>query len=105
MPQLLESASLPKNTTLNFTTLMNWTAGKNLSYLALGRPVVTQDTGLSRFIPADRGVIAFYDIKSPAEALERIVKDKEQHGRWAREIAEEFFDSNKVLKQVLEKVI
>jgi hypothetical protein len=79
-----------------------WFSCRSACYLAAGRPVVVQDTGWSKFIPSGEGVLAFDDMQSAADALERVVADKEHHARKAREIAEEYFDSTKVLNSMLE---
>jgi hypothetical protein len=81
-----------------------WFSCRSACYLAAGRPVVVQDTGWSKFIPSGEGVVGFEDIESAAEGLARVVTDKVHHARKAREIAEEYFDSTKVLNSMLEVI-
>jgi hypothetical protein len=63
-----------------------------------------QDTGWSKFIPEGIGAIAFHDYESAKEGISRIRSNHKQHSSGARSLAEEFFDSNKVLNNLLEQV-
>ncbi|GAC1595794.1 MAG: hypothetical protein NVS3B19_18310 [Ginsengibacter sp.] len=47
-------------------------------------------------------MIAFNDLTSAINALEIVTADVKKHSIKAREIAEEYFDSNKVLSKLLE---
>jgi hypothetical protein len=81
-----------------------WFSCRSACYLAAGRPVVTQDTGWSRNLPTGRGLLAFRDPEEAAEAVRRVEADPAAHARAARELAEEFFDSNRVLSDLLRQV-
>jgi len=78
-----------------------WFSCRSACYLAAGRAVVTQDTGWSRYVPVGEGLLAFDDIESAADALRRVESDPARHSRAAREIAEEQFDSARVLTSLL----
>lgn len=78
-----------------------WFSCRSACYLAAGKPVVTQDTGWSKYLPSGRGLFAYTDLVSANEALLNVSKDYRQHCVAAREIAIDFFDSNKVLSQLL----
>jgi len=78
-----------------------WFSCRSACYLAAGKPVITQDTGWSKFIPSGTGLIAFSDIEAAAEALKKVVAEPVKHMKAAREIAEEFFDSKKVLQSLI----
>jgi hypothetical protein len=78
-----------------------WFSCRSACYLASGRPVITQDTGWSRYLPAGRGLLAFRDVDEAADALRRVEADQTGHARAARALAEEFFDSNRVLSDLL----
>lgn len=84
--------------------LTGWFSCRSACYLASGRPVVTQDTGWSRYLPSDRGLVAFDDAESAREALGRVEADPIRHGRAARRIAEEHFASHRVLGAMLHQV-
>lgn len=79
-----------------------WFSCRSACYLASGRPVVTQDTGWSKFIPSGKGLFAFNDPHTAVDALKTVAADTKKHGQAARRIAEEYFDSNMVLSELLE---
>jgi hypothetical protein len=81
-----------------------WFSCRSACYLASGRPVVTQDTGWSSIIPSGKGLFAFQDIEGAKSALEAITADYKQHVHYARMMAEEFFDSSKVLNKLLSRI-
>jgi hypothetical protein len=78
-----------------------WFSCRSACYLASGHPVVTQDTGWSRYLPSQEGLLAFHDFDSAAEALACVAAEPDKHSRAARAIAEEYFDSERVLSQML----
>ncbi|HEX5725692.1 MAG TPA: glycosyltransferase, partial [Longimicrobiaceae bacterium] len=78
-----------------------WFSGRSASYLASGRPVVTQETGWSRHVPAGEGLFAFRTEDEAAAALEAVAAEPARHARAARRIAEEHFDSGLVLRRLL----
>ena len=83
------------------STRCGWFSDRSAAYLASGRPVVLQDAGFSDFLPCGRGLLSF---RSPQEALAGIRAlrdDYPGHCRSARAIAEEFFDSEKVLSRLV----
>ncbi|HEY0172544.1 MAG TPA: glycosyltransferase [Pyrinomonadaceae bacterium] len=78
-----------------------WFSCRSACYLAAGRAVVTQDTGWSKLLPEGVGLLAFDDVEGAAEALGRVESDPARHSRAARSIAEEHFDSARVLAALL----
>lgn len=78
-----------------------WFSCRSACYLAAGRAVVTQDTGWSKHLPEGEGLLAFDDIEGAAEALRRVESDPARHSRAARAVAEEHFDSARVLASLL----
>jgi hypothetical protein len=81
-----------------------WFSCRSACYLAAGRPVITQQTGWSKGLPSGRGLLAFEDRESAAEALAAVAADPIGHSRAARAIAEEFFDSDRVLGDLLDRL-
>jgi GT2 family glycosyltransferase len=79
-----------------------WFSDRSATYLAAGRPVITQDTGFGRALPADRGLFAFSCAEEAADAVARIDRDPEVHRRAAREIAREHFAAERVLGAMLD---
>src|SRR5215471_9664703 len=94
--------SVAKHTYVQAKT--GWFSCRSACYLASGRPVVTQDTGWSEFLPNGAGLFAFSDSETALAALREIERDPERNASAAREIAEEVFDSNKVLAKMLAEV-
>src|SRR5208283_3084632 len=80
-----------------------WFSDRSACYLASGRPVIAQQTGFSRFLPTGTGLFAFETIDDVLEALEILQTDYARHARAARDIAEEHFDSDRVLSRLLER--
>jgi hypothetical protein len=81
-----------------------WFSCRSACYLAMGRPVITQETGWSRHLPSGCGLLAFDDVPSAADALRRVAADPATHARAARAIAEEHFASDRVLNDMLAQV-
>ncbi|MEJ7577427.1 MAG: hypothetical protein WKF74_10535 [Pyrinomonadaceae bacterium] len=94
--------SLAKETYVK--ALTGWFSCRSACYLAAGRPVVTQDTGWSKHLPHDCGLLAFDDAKGAAVALREVEADHGKHSRRARRIAEEFFASDRVLGRMLSEL-
>jgi hypothetical protein len=85
-------------------TQSGWFSDRTVRYLASGKPVVVQDTGWSRNYPSGRGLLGFRTIEDAVDAASAVALDYAAHSRAARAIAEEFFDSDKVLSGLLETV-
>ena len=78
-----------------------WFSDRSACYLASGRPVVAQDTGLDPWYPTDKGVVAFSTPEEAVRAVREVFADHEGHARAARLLAEEVFDSDLVLSGLL----
>lgn len=78
-----------------------WFSCRSACYLASGKPVVTQETGWSNYIPAGLGLFAFQDIQTATTALIEVTSDIERHSKAAKEIAREYFDSTKILNALI----
>ena len=81
-----------------------WFSDRSICYLASGRPVLAQDTGLREFYPAGEGLLVFSDLEEAVEGVEQLERDYARHAAAARRIAEEFFDSDRVLGGLLTKL-
>jgi len=81
-----------------------WFSCRSACYLAMGKPVVTQETQWSKYIPSGNGLFAFTDIESAIDAIKKVNSNLNYHSIKAKEIAYEYFDSNKVLHELLEKI-
>jgi len=78
-----------------------WFSCRTACYLAAGRPAVVQETGWSRHLPSDRGVLPFTTMEEAAEGLGKVTRNYSEHAKAAREIALEFFDAKKVCQGLL----
>jgi hypothetical protein len=81
-----------------------WFSCRSACYLAASRPVITQDTGWSNYIPSGQGLFAFTDIHSAVDALREVDSNYKLHQNAAREIAHEYFDYRIVLENMLSKI-
>jgi hypothetical protein len=81
-----------------------WFSDRSICYLASGRPVLAQDTGLASHYPTREGIFTFTTLDEAAEGVESIAADPRRHAKAARSIAEEYFDSDKVLPKLLDRV-
>jgi GT2 family glycosyltransferase len=81
-----------------------WFSDRSATYLAAGRPVITQDTGFGHALPTGAGLFAFSSLDEAAEAVERIDGEPERHRRAARELALEHFAPEVVLGEMLERL-
>lgn len=80
-----------------------WFSERSAAYLASGRPVITQDTGFTDWLKAPGGVLPFTSAEMAVENIRDVLRNYEQHCRSAREVAEEYFDSRKVLASLIER--
>lgn len=81
-----------------------WFSDRSVTYLALGRPVILQDTGWTDFYPQGEGLLAFHDEASAVAALETVAKDPVRHALAARRIAEKYCAAPIVVNQFLETI-
>jgi hypothetical protein len=78
-----------------------WVSDRSLCYLASGKPVVTQDTGPSPYLPFGDGILRFSTSEEAAEALATVNAHYRRHCRSAREIAETYFDARQIAERIL----
>jgi hypothetical protein len=82
-----------------------WFSCRSACYLAAGRPVVLQDTGFSRILPAGEGILPFKTVDEAVTAIEEVMGNYDRHAKTARAIAEDYFDSDKVLSRLIEQAL
>lgn len=80
-----------------------WFSDRSAAFLASGRPVLVEDTGFSDHIPTGRGLIAFTNMEEAIAGVYEIAANYELHAMAARELSEEYFDSTKVLRAMLDR--
>jgi hypothetical protein len=94
--------SVAKN--IYVATRCGWFSCRTVCYLAAGRPAVVQDTGFSELHPCGEGLLAFDTTAQAAAALETVERDYARHAGAARELARTCFDSDLVLREMLEVI-
>ena len=82
-----------------------WFSYRSACYLAAGRPVVVQDTDFSKFIPTGEGLLAFTTMEEAVDAILQVEADYERHAKAARALAESYFDSDKVLSELIKEAM
>ena len=80
-----------------------WFSDRSASYLAAGRPVITQETGFSKFLPTGKGLFGFRTMEGVLAAIETIESDYEGNCHAAREIANEYFAAEKVVGSLMQR--
>jgi hypothetical protein len=85
-------------------TRSGWFSDRSACYLASGKPVVAQDTGLEGLFPLGEGLVTFRTVDEAAAAVHEIAGDYRRHARVARELAEAYFNSDLVLANLIDAV-
>jgi hypothetical protein len=85
-------------------TESGWFSDRTVRYLASGKPVLVQDTGFSHNYPVGKGLIAFRTMEQAISGAEQIMVDYDRHCRSSRTLAETYFDSDKVLSDLIAEV-
>ena len=80
-----------------------WFSDRSACYLAAGRPVITQETGFSKFLPTGKGLFGFKTMDDILRAVDAIEADYEGNCRAAREIAAEHFAAEKVVGSLMQR--
>jgi hypothetical protein len=82
-----------------------WFSDRSVCYLASGRPVLVQDTGLADWLPVGKGVVTFTTLDEAVQGIEQINADYAGHRTAARRVAEEFFAVERVLPPLLDRAV
>ena len=84
-------------------TQSGWFSDRTVCYLASGRPVLVQDTGIGNHLPLGRGLLTFSTLAEVLQGIASINTDYAGHCAAARQLAEEKFAAPKVLESILER--
>jgi hypothetical protein len=82
-----------------------WFSCRSACYLAAGRPVIVQETGFSEALPCGEGIISFDTLDNAVDAIKEIESNYARHSKAARQLAEEYFDSDIVLGRLVEQAM
>ncbi len=78
-----------------------WVSDRAAMFLAMGRPVITEDTGAAKYLPKENGFRFVHDLESATAAVNEIIADWPAFSRRARAVAIELFDSERNLRKIL----
>jgi hypothetical protein len=78
-----------------------WVSDRAAAFLASGRPVITEDTGAHRYLPADNGFCFVRTVAEAEAALREVLQDWARLSKQARQCAVEVFDSVRNLRRIL----
>jgi len=87
----------------NIRLRSGWFSDRSCCYLAAGRPAINQDTAFGNVLPIGKGLFSFRTMEDVLVAVDAIESDYEGHRRAAREIAEEYFAAEKVMKSLCDR--
>ena len=79
-----------------------WMSDRSLIYLALGRPVLLQETGWTQVLPAGEGILPFHDLESCAAAIRKVEADYENQSRAAVAFVEKWMAPKRVVGLIAE---
>jgi hypothetical protein len=82
-----------------------WVSDRSACYLASGKPVLVQSTGIEPHLPTGMGLLTFRTPDEAVAGIRAINADYLAHARTARELAERWFDSDRVLRGFLERAL
>jgi len=78
-----------------------WVSDRAAAFLALGRPVITEDTGAQRYLPAENGFRFIRSVGEAETAVREVLRDWSRLSKQARHCAVEVFDSVRNLRRIL----
>lgn len=83
-------------------TRSGWFSDRSVCYLAAGRPVIVQDTGIGSWLPRGKGVHMFASLDEALECIAAVNADYPAQQRAAAELARDIFSHQAVLPRLLE---
>jgi hypothetical protein len=78
-----------------------WLSDRAATFLALGRPVITEDTGAARYLPAEGGFFFVGGANEAEVAVKEVLARWRELSKQARACAVEVFDAKKNLRKIL----
>jgi hypothetical protein len=78
-----------------------WISDRAAAFLAMGRPVITEDTGAGKYLPDKSGFRFVKDAAQAEIAVREVLRDWKRLSAEARRCAIEVFDSAKNLRKIL----
>jgi hypothetical protein len=78
-----------------------WLSDRAAAFLALGRPVITEDTGAAKYLPSQSGFHFVHGEDEAAAAIKEVIADWPRQSKSSRQCAVEVFDSTRNLSKIL----
>jgi hypothetical protein len=78
-----------------------WISDRAAAFLALGRLVITEETGAEKYLPAESGFRFVREADEAEAAIKEVLRDWPRLSRQARECSVQVFDSAKNLRKIL----
>ena len=72
--------------------------------MASGKPALVQETGFSRHLPVGEGLLSFRTLEEAIQGAEQIGREYDRHCQAARALAVAYFDSDRVLRRLIEEI-
>lgn len=86
------------------TAQTGWFSDRSVLYLSLGRPVLLQETGWSKWLPEGMGLVAFQTLDEAVEKVRQIEGNYDAHARAAEEVAREHLDASRSIPKALASI-
>jgi glycosyltransferase involved in cell wall biosynthesis len=81
-----------------------WMSDRSAVYLALGCPVVLQDTGWPEVVPPQPGLLPFRTVEEAADRVDEIESDLQKNRQAAAVLAETIFSPERALAPLLNRL-
>lgn len=81
-----------------------WLSDRAAAFLALARPVITEDTGAGKYLPPDSGFHFVRGVDEAGVAVKEVLRDWRRLSKQARACAVDVFDSARNLRKILGSV-
>jgi len=79
-----------------------WLSDRAAAFLAMGRPVITEDSGAETYLPAESGFRFVRSANEAETAVKEVLRDWPRLSRQARNCAMDVLDSAKNLRKILD---
>ncbi len=86
------------------TSRGGWLSDRSMIYLALGRPVLQQDTAWTEVFPLEEGLLPFTNVTECAQAIERVEENYDKQCAAAHTLADGVFSAERVIGDLLTRL-
>jgi len=82
-----------------------WMSDRSVVYLAMGRPVILQETGWTDAISSQPGMLVFHDAGEGGRAIDHIESAYESHSAAALSLARQAFSARQILGSLASRIL